>query len=401
MTTKNDHAKDTIEILIVDDSVTQAEQLKHLLEQQHYRIFVASSGKQALAILDEHKPALVISDIIMPEMNGFELCKQIKSDERSQHIPVILLTSLSNAEDVLEGLTCGADNFITKPYSEEYLLLHIEQILANRKLRKNERVRVGVEIMFAGKRRFITADQQQMLSLLISTYEAAFRKNIELVQTQNELRSLNARLEEMVEERTEALTTEIGEHKRAKLLLESQYTLLTALIDSPGDIIIFSLDKNYCYTTFNKKHREEMKRLWNADIRIGTNLLECIQIPELRTLAKQSIDRTLLGEVFSEIQHQPNMNICYEFSWNPIYQNEEIVGVTVFIRDITERMRAEEENRRQLEELLRWQEVMLDREDRNRKLKREVNELLNRLGEPIRYPSQDIDAPEKKANEAL
>jgi PAS domain S-box-containing protein len=130
--------------------------------------------------------------------------------------------------------------------------------------------------------------------------------------------------------------------RRAEELVKSQYTLLTALINSPKDLIIFSLDTNYCYTTFNEKHREEMKRVWNTDIRIGMNLLDCMQILELRGLAKQSIDRALQGEAFSEIQHQSDLDIYYEFSWDPIYQNSEVIGVTVFIRDITERKRAEE-----------------------------------------------------------
>ena len=216
MSFKTNPAEDTAEILIVEDSLTQSEQLKYLLEQHGYRVTEADSGKQATALLGDHKPTLVITDIVMPEMNGYELCKWIKSDERFQDIPVILLTSLSNSEDVLEGLACGADNFITKPYSEDYLLSNIEQILANRKLRKTERVRVGVEILFGGKKRFITADQQQMLTLLISTYEAAVHRNAELVQAQNDLRSLNERLEDLGEERTAELSADIAKRKRAE-----------------------------------------------------------------------------------------------------------------------------------------------------------------------------------------
>jgi PAS domain S-box-containing protein len=215
MNARKNVPKDTKEILIVEDSPTQAEQLKYLLEQHGYTVLAANSGKQALALIDKHKPLLVISDIVMPEMDGYELCRQIKSDKSNRDTPVILLTSLSNAEDVLDGLECGADNFITKPYNEEYLLLHIEQNIANRKLFKNERVRVGLEIMFGGKRRFVTADQQQMLTLLISTYEEAVRKNSELVKTQNMYKLLNERLEDMVEERTAALTEEIEARKKA------------------------------------------------------------------------------------------------------------------------------------------------------------------------------------------
>ena len=125
--------------------------------------------------------------------------------------------------------------------------------------------------------------------------------------------------------------------------LETQNALLSAIINSQSDLIIFSLDKNNCYTTFNEKHREEMKQVWNADIEIGKNLLDYMPIPELREMAQKSIDRVSAGESFSEVQHQPGSDIYYEFSWNPIYLNSEIVGTTVFIKDISSSKRVEAE----------------------------------------------------------
>ena len=197
--------KEPVEILIVEDSPTQAEQLKYLLEHHHYKVTVAANGKLALDLLEKYKPTLIISDVNMPVMNGFEMCEQIKKEESTLDIPLILLTALTNSEDVLEGLASGADHFITKPYNADYVISVIAKILADLKFRKKERVRVGVEIEFGGKRRFITADQQQMLTLLISTYEAAIHKNAELIQTENELKSLNDDLESLVEQRTAEL----------------------------------------------------------------------------------------------------------------------------------------------------------------------------------------------------
>jgi len=139
-----------------------------------------------------------------------------------------------------------------------------------------------------------------------------------------------------------AVTRDITERKLSEQESEYQFALLTALINSPRDIIIFSLDKNYCYTTFNEKHREEMKLVWNTEIKVGMNLLDLMSVLELREAAKKSIDQALKGEAFIEIQHQPEFNTYYEFSWNPILQNEEVVGITVFIRDITERKHFEE-----------------------------------------------------------
>jgi len=194
--------KKRIDILIVEDSPTQAEKLKYLLEKHNYSVFCSENGQLALDVLENYDPLIIISDICMPIMDGYELCRRVKALDRQLDIPFILLTSLSNAEDVIEGLECGADNFITKPYAEDYLLSHVQHIIANRKFHNTERVRIGVELLFAGKRRFITADQQQIFTLLISTYEAAVMKNKELLKMQEELQTMNDQLEQMVEERT-------------------------------------------------------------------------------------------------------------------------------------------------------------------------------------------------------
>lgn len=151
MTAKTNATGDAVSILVVDDSPTQAEYLRHLLMENSYDATAVTSGQQALDFMGTHTPTLVVTDIVMPGMNGYELCQKIKSDEKTRDIPVILLTSLANAEDVLEGLACGADNFISKPYNEQYLLSNIANILVNMKMRKNERVRVGVEIQFGEK----------------------------------------------------------------------------------------------------------------------------------------------------------------------------------------------------------------------------------------------------------
>src|SRR3989337_4364013 len=126
MTSQKGTMKNGVEILIVEDSPSQAEQLKHILEQHDYSVSVAINGKEALALINKHKPTIVISDIIMPEMDGYELCRQIKADENLPNIPVILLTSLSGpTTDVIKGLESGANNVIMKPYNEEYLLSRI------------------------------------------------------------------------------------------------------------------------------------------------------------------------------------------------------------------------------------------------------------------------------------
>ena len=240
MTTSPNPVESLVEILIVEDSPTQAEHLKYILEVSHFQVSHSCNGAQALAFLKEHPCNLVISDIVMPEMDGYQLCKAIKSDETLKSIPVILLTSLSDPHDVIQGLMCGADNFVIKPYDEKYLLARIYFILANRNLNIHEKTEMGIEVIFGGKKYFITSARQQILNLLLSTFETAIDKNLELMRTRDELKSLNEQLETRVHERTAALMAEITERKRAEEHLRAAQELLHHVISS-SPAIIYSL----------------------------------------------------------------------------------------------------------------------------------------------------------------
>jgi PAS domain S-box-containing protein len=217
-------------ILGVEDSLTQAQLLRHTLEKGRFRVVIAGNGREALDRMGMLAPTLVISDIVMPEMDGYELCRRIKAEERTRKIPVILLTSLTDAEDVLLGLDCGADSYITKPYSEAYLLASVEQILANRKLYEAKQMPTNMEIAISGKPHLVNANQQQILLLLVSAYQAAVNCNEDLTQTKEALRSLNEHLEDLVRERTEELSSEIAERERAQIALresEERYRRIT------------------------------------------------------------------------------------------------------------------------------------------------------------------------------
>lgn len=220
------------DILIVEDSATQAAQIKYLLESYHYKVEVTRDGQQALMWLSGHKPLLVISDIVMPEMNGFELCEKMKSDELTEDIPVILLTSLSNPVEVIEGLSCGADSFITKPYNKEYLISNIKKILSEKATPESKRDTKGIEINYDGKKRLIRTGQQKVVNLLLNIYEGAIHQNNELIQTRDELRQLNERLEELVEERTKELKKDEEKILAFNAELEQRIDERTAQLDA-------------------------------------------------------------------------------------------------------------------------------------------------------------------------
>lgn len=202
-------------ILIVEDSATQAEMLEELLLTHGYAVTVARNGLEGLLKAAELMPDLVVSDIMMPEMTGFELCKAIKNDARLRNIPVILLTSLNDPSDVIKGLECKADNFLTKPYDEEHLLMRIRQILLDRDLQEVQTDQ-GIKIVFAGQSYYINSDRQQILSLLLSTYETAVQKNNQLLRIQRALNELNEQLEARVAARTASLMKEVEERRRTE-----------------------------------------------------------------------------------------------------------------------------------------------------------------------------------------
>ncbi len=181
-------------ILIVEDSRTQAEQLRHLLEEHGYRVTSAANGAQALLAARREPPALILSDIVMPEMDGYAFCTAVKSDDQLKDVPVILMTSLSSAGDVVKGLQCGANNFIRKPYEGRYLLARVNYALTNRTLRETEKLQIGMHILLGGERHFITADRQQILDLLISTYEEAVHLNDSLKTGEEQLARSNRTL---------------------------------------------------------------------------------------------------------------------------------------------------------------------------------------------------------------
>jgi CheY-like chemotaxis protein len=120
-------------LLIVDDHASILSLLNNLLSEK-YTIFKAGNGRKALAILEEERIDLVISDVIMPDMDGLTLCKSIKENIQTSHIPVILLTAKGEIENRIEGLQVGADSYIPKPFHPEHLFIRIEKLIEHRDL---------------------------------------------------------------------------------------------------------------------------------------------------------------------------------------------------------------------------------------------------------------------------
>ncbi len=120
-------------LLIIEDNLDIIQYLQTCLSD-HYQLIISRNGEEGLEKAFEKVPDIVISDVMMPKMNGFELCTAIKQDERTNHIPVILLTAKTTVDDKLKGLSSGADAYLTKPFEKRELLIRLDQLLATRQV---------------------------------------------------------------------------------------------------------------------------------------------------------------------------------------------------------------------------------------------------------------------------
>jgi putative nucleotidyltransferase with HDIG domain len=216
------------ELLMVEDSPTQALKLRMLLEENGYPYRIAQDGEAGLALAKEKKPDCIISDVQMPKMDGFTLCRSIKADPALADVPVILLTTLKDVDDIIMGLNVGADSYVTKPYEWPFLKSKIDYHLAKSVERTGEK-EIRLDFSFKDKVHSLACSPQRMLTLLLSVYEDSILKNEKLIETQEKLELLNQTLEDKVEERTEKLASEVEERKaREKDLVENSKRLQRA-----------------------------------------------------------------------------------------------------------------------------------------------------------------------------
>ncbi|MGY5851022.1 response regulator [Salegentibacter sp. F14] len=132
-------------ILIIEDDKILRENTRELLEIENYRVFTAENGKEGLKAAKEYKPDLIISDILMPVMDGYELLKRLYQDKETRDIPFIFLSAKSEVEDIRFGMNMGADDYLTKPFHERDLLMAISTRLSkHEKIQKKKIAAPGI-----------------------------------------------------------------------------------------------------------------------------------------------------------------------------------------------------------------------------------------------------------------
>lgn len=165
-------------ILVVEDSPTQAQKAQLILQSKGYEVCWATNGSEGLVKIQQERPDLIVTDIVMPEMDGYELCQRVKSSEQMRDIPVVMLTTKDQVTDIIKGLGAGADNFITKPYESSHLLTQIEKIFANLELRKKGLLVEEMELERLSDKIAITTDRYQILTLLLGTIGVVIHCNV-------------------------------------------------------------------------------------------------------------------------------------------------------------------------------------------------------------------------------
>lgn len=214
------HEKPTLDILVVEDSRTQAEFIRHILETEGYNVTLAGGGIEAIRRIEAVRPDIVLTDILMPGMDGYDLCRRIK--QGFPDIPVILVTNLYDPADVMKGLAAGADSFIVKPVDPGLVRSQIDAVLRTREIPDPDATLAELEVPFSGSTYTIAAGRLKILNTLLSTYTVAVAKNAELQEAQEQLHSLNDQLREAVEDLSrsnESLAEENQERRRVEKAL--------------------------------------------------------------------------------------------------------------------------------------------------------------------------------------
>src|SRR5262245_3906688 len=124
-------------ILIVDDTPANIQMLSGMLKEKGYQLSVATNGMQALEVLEKIKPDLILLDVMMPELDGFETCRRIKRSEAWRDIPIIFLTARTEIEDIVRGFEIGAMDYVAKPFNAHELMARVSTHLTMDQLRRN------------------------------------------------------------------------------------------------------------------------------------------------------------------------------------------------------------------------------------------------------------------------
>ena len=175
-----------IKIAVVEDNQTNIDLIRYQLDAAGFDIFVEKTGKKGIKMIKEKEPDLVLLDICLPDIDGFELCKVLRSDVKTKNYPIIMLTARIEDNDRIEGLKLGADDYITKPYNAEELVLRIKNLLRRAEKYKGDGSIISIkglsidinkrEVQINKKPISLTFSEYQILIMLVESLGKIIQK---------------------------------------------------------------------------------------------------------------------------------------------------------------------------------------------------------------------------------
>ena len=155
----------TARVLVVDDVLHNVKLLEAKLRSEYFDVLTAMNGMDALEIIEAEKPDIVLLDVMMPGMDGFEVCRRVKANPAVAHIPIIMVTALDQPKDRVMGLEAGADDFLTKPIQDLPLFARVRSLVRLKVMMDQLRIRNSTDQAFsAGNEQQSIADDRKNLS---------------------------------------------------------------------------------------------------------------------------------------------------------------------------------------------------------------------------------------------
>jgi PAS domain S-box-containing protein len=315
-----DRRKETI--LIVDNTLAAIDLIKTVLEGQGYDIMVATSGEKAIKITGLKTPDLILLDVLMPGMDGYETCRLLKAEERTREVPVIFMTALGSTESKITGFEAGAVDYVTKPIEIEEVLARVKTHLSLRNLQR----------------------ELEMQNRLLQ------QKIVEHQQAEEEIRILNLELEQRVEDRTaelmqanEQLIKEVEERKRAEEALRTSEERYRALYEN-NPSMYFTVGADGMVLSVNPFGAEQLG--YTAEELTGQSVLKMFH-PDDRDAVRQKLKECLKkrGQVeqwiFRKIRKDGSPLWVEEYA-RAVVDSGGVLHALVVCNDITARKLGEE-----------------------------------------------------------
>lgn len=178
-------------VLLIEDSRTQAARIRALLEAEGFDVRVAPDGETGLLSFEQERFDLILSDIVLPGLSGYDVCRRIKGLGTSQQVPVVLMTAMEDPQDILRALQSGADNYLSKAHLDEDLVPHLKELLATRVERSQASASDPVMVRFMDEGYAIERNTEQVLDLLVTTFKDNVRARAQLEASHRRLELQN------------------------------------------------------------------------------------------------------------------------------------------------------------------------------------------------------------------